>query len=100
VPGVVPLEVTDDLPGELRRLTDHHEPGRMVEQGVELLAMLDWSRASLDNVSVRAKRGRGLVPPAGQESAATPVRVGVSTVVVTSANRQARDQGGQRQRQQ
>jgi hypothetical protein len=25
----------------------------MVEQGVELLAMLDWSRASLDNVSVR-----------------------------------------------
>jgi hypothetical protein len=57
VPGVIPLEVTDDLLDELRRLTDHHEPGLMVEQGVELLAMLDWSRASLDNVSVRAKRG-------------------------------------------
>jgi hypothetical protein len=40
-------------------LTDHHERGFMVEQGVELLAMLDWSRASLDNVSVRAKRGAG-----------------------------------------
>lgn len=59
VPGAIPLEVTDHLPGELRRLTDHHEPGLMVEQGVELLAMLDWSRASVDNVSVRAKRGRG-----------------------------------------
>lgn len=47
------FEVTDDLLDELRRLTDHYERGLMVEQGVELLAMLDLSRASLDNVSVR-----------------------------------------------
>jgi hypothetical protein len=59
VPGVIPLEVTDDLLDELRRLNDHHERGLMVEQGVELLAMLDRSRASLDNVSVRVKRGAG-----------------------------------------
>lgn len=52
------FEVTDDLLDELRRLTDHYERGLMVEQGVELLAMLDWSRASLDNVSVR-QRGAG-----------------------------------------
>jgi hypothetical protein len=53
VPGVILFEVTDDLLDELRRLTDHYERGLMVEQGVELLAMLDLSRASLDNVSVR-----------------------------------------------
>jgi hypothetical protein len=35
--GVVPLEVTDALLGELRRLADRHERGFMVEQVMELL---------------------------------------------------------------
>jgi hypothetical protein len=36
--GVVPLEVTDALLDEFRRLTDRHERGYMVEQVMELLA--------------------------------------------------------------
>jgi hypothetical protein len=36
--GVVPLEVTDALLDELRRLADHHERGFMAEQVMELLA--------------------------------------------------------------
>lgn len=36
--GVVPLEVTDVLLDELRRLADHHERGVVVEQVMELLA--------------------------------------------------------------
>jgi hypothetical protein len=36
--GVVPLEVTDALLDELRRLADRHERGFMVEQVMELLA--------------------------------------------------------------
>ena len=36
--GVVPLEVTDALLDELRRLADGHERGFMVEQVLELLA--------------------------------------------------------------
>jgi hypothetical protein len=36
--GVVPLEVTDALLEEFRRLADHHERGFMVEQVMELLA--------------------------------------------------------------
>ncbi|HEV2920078.1 MAG TPA: hypothetical protein VG673_12680 [Actinomycetota bacterium] len=35
--GVVPLEVTDALLDEFRRLADHHERGFMVEQVMELL---------------------------------------------------------------
>jgi hypothetical protein len=36
--GVVPLEVTDALLHEFRRLADRHERGFMVEQAMELLA--------------------------------------------------------------
>ena len=36
--GVVPLEVTDALLGEFRRLADRHQHGFMVEQVMELLA--------------------------------------------------------------
>ena len=36
--GVVPLEVTDALLEEFRRLADHHERGFMVAQVMELLA--------------------------------------------------------------
>jgi hypothetical protein len=36
--GVVPLEVTDDLLDELRRLADRHHRAFMVEQVMELLA--------------------------------------------------------------
>jgi hypothetical protein len=36
--GVVPLEVTDALLDEFRRLADRHERGFMVEQAMELLA--------------------------------------------------------------
>jgi hypothetical protein len=36
--GVVPLEVTDALLEEFRRLADRHERGFMVEQAMELLA--------------------------------------------------------------
>jgi hypothetical protein len=36
--GVVPLEVTDALLGEFRRLADRHQHGYMVEQVMELLA--------------------------------------------------------------
>jgi len=36
--GVVPLEVTDALLDEFRRLADRHERGFMVEQVMELLA--------------------------------------------------------------
>jgi hypothetical protein len=36
--GVVPLEVTDALLDEFRRLADHHEHGVMVEHVMELLA--------------------------------------------------------------
>jgi hypothetical protein len=36
--GVVPLEVTDALLGEFRRLADRHQHGDMVEQVMELLA--------------------------------------------------------------
>ena len=36
--GVVPLEVTDALLDEFRRLADHHDRGFMVEQVLELLA--------------------------------------------------------------
>jgi hypothetical protein len=36
--GVVPLEVTDALLDEFRRLADHHERGFMVEQIMELLS--------------------------------------------------------------
>jgi hypothetical protein len=36
--GVVPLEVTDALLDELRRLADRHERGHMVEHVMELLA--------------------------------------------------------------
>jgi hypothetical protein len=36
--GVVPLEVTDALLDELRRLADHHERGFMVEHIMEPLA--------------------------------------------------------------
>jgi len=35
--GVVPLEVTDALLEELRRLADHHERGFMMERVIELL---------------------------------------------------------------
>jgi hypothetical protein len=35
---VVPLEVTDAVLDELRRLADRHERGFMVEQFMELLA--------------------------------------------------------------
>jgi hypothetical protein len=35
---VVPLEVTDALLDELRRLADHHQRGVMAEQVTELLA--------------------------------------------------------------
>ena len=36
--GVVPLEVTDALLDEFRRLADRHEHGDMVEHVLELLA--------------------------------------------------------------
>ena len=36
--GVVPLEVTDALLGEFRRLADRHQHGLLVEQVMELLA--------------------------------------------------------------
>ena len=36
--GVVPLEVTDALLREFRRLADRHQRGFMVEQAMELLA--------------------------------------------------------------
>jgi len=42
--GVVPLEVTDALLDEFRRLADHHERGFMAEQVMELLARAGpWS---------------------------------------------------------